>query len=98
VIGFVNYVVSRTTDEANPLKLLMLASGIGIWWFALACVENLLLGVALFDICHDVQYLAIVWLYNCRRVSSNSPTGRFRGVCVSSRHGAAVFWPHYRLW
>src|SRR5262249_52746740 len=35
------------------------------------------LGVALFEICHDVQYLAIVWLYNRRRVNSNPQVGRF---------------------
>ncbi|MGD9857121.1 MAG: tetratricopeptide repeat protein [Planctomycetaceae bacterium] len=77
--GFaLNYVVqSYRGPKPNPLKLLMLASGIGMWWFAMMYVENLILGVALFDICHDVQYLAIVWLYNCRRVSSNPRLGGF---------------------
>ena len=79
VVGFtVNYVVqSRSGTKPNPLKLLMLISGIGMWWFAMYFVENVLLGVALFDICHDVQYLAIVWLYNCRRVGTNPQLGRF---------------------
>ncbi len=73
-----NYVVQwRHGPKPNPLKLLMLASGIGTWWFAMLFVENLLLSVALFDICHDVQYLAIVWLYNCRRVNSNPQLGGF---------------------
>src|SRR5690606_11155130 len=61
----------------NPLKLVMLASGIGTWWFAMYYIDELILGVALFDICHDVQYLAIVWLYSCKRVSSNARTSRF---------------------
>lgn len=79
LIGFaVSYVVqSLRGPKPSPLKLLMLVSGIGVWWFAMACVDNLLLSVALFDICHDVQYLAIVWLFNCRRVSSNSPLSGF---------------------
>ncbi len=49
----------------------MLASGIGTWWFAMCFVDELILGIALFDICHDVQYNAIVWMYNRRLVSSN---------------------------
>lgn len=79
VLGFgLTYVIQlRRGPAPNPLKLLMLVSGIGTWWFAMYYVENLVIGVALFDICHDVQYLAIVWLYNCRRVGSNADLGRF---------------------
>ena len=79
LIGFsVNYAVQTYRGpKPNPLKLLMLASGIGLWWYTVVAVENLILGVALFDICHDVQYLAIVWLYNCRRVTANPQLGGF---------------------
>lgn len=72
LIGFlVNYVRQyRSGPKPNPVKLLMLASGIGCWWFAMVYIENIVLGIALFEICHDVQYLAIVWLYNCRRVNA----------------------------
>jgi len=74
----VNYIIrSRKGPRPNPIKLVMLASGIGFFGFAMMCVENPVLGVALFDISHDVQYLAIVWLYNCRRVVSNPSVGRF---------------------
>ncbi|MCA9109580.1 MAG: tetratricopeptide repeat protein [Planctomycetaceae bacterium] len=77
--GFtVNYLFqSYRGTKPNPLKLLMLFSGIGTWWFAMCYVEEPILGIALFDICHDVQYLAIVWLYNSRRVSSNAPMNGF---------------------
>jgi hypothetical protein len=77
--GFaVNYLVQwYRGPKPNPIKLLLLASGIGTWWFAVVYVENLILGVALFEICHDIQYLAIVWLYNCRRVNANPQMGRF---------------------
>lgn len=67
----------RVGPKPSLLKLLILASGIGLWWFAMLGVDNLLISVALFDICHDVQYLAIVWLFNCRRVSSNPQLGGF---------------------
>ncbi len=79
LIGFIaNYLVQWSRGpKPNPIKLLLLASGIGTWWIAVVFVENAILGVALFDVCHDVQYLAIVWLYNCGRVRSNPQMGGF---------------------
>jgi tetratricopeptide (TPR) repeat protein len=53
-------------------------------------VENVVLGVALFDISHDVQYLAIVWLYNCRRVNSNPNIGKFMKFVF--RRGMVLFY------
>jgi hypothetical protein len=64
-------------SRPNFVKLLLLANGIGLWWFAMVFVENAILGVALFEIFHDVQYLTIVWLYNCRRVNATADLGRF---------------------
>ena len=55
----------------------MLVSGIGTWWFAMCFVEELILGIALFDICHDVQYNAIVWMYNRRLATSGAKLGSF---------------------
>lgn len=77
--GFtINYIrQSLQGPRPNPLKVVMLASGIGTWWFALCFVEELILGIALFDICHDVQYNAIVWMYNRRLVNSGSQVGGF---------------------
>jgi len=77
--GFtINYVVQwRRGPKPNPLKVAMLVSGIGTWWIAMCFVDELILGIAVFDICHDVQYLAIVWLYNCRRVNSNADLNGF---------------------
>ena len=79
LLGFtMNFAIQwRSGPKPSVLKVLMLTSGIGIWWYAMLGVENLLLGVALFDICHDVQYLAIVWLINCRRADAKANLGWF---------------------
>ena len=79
LVGFlVNLLIqTRRGPQPNPAKLLMLASGIGFWRFAMVFVENPILGVALFEVFHDVQYLSIVWLFNCRRVNSNPDVGAF---------------------
>lgn len=78
LLGFSgNFAVQWITGpKPSILKIVMLASGIGMWWYAMLGVDNLLIGVALFDICHDVQYLAIVWLINCRRTEASANPGR----------------------
>jgi hypothetical protein len=104
LIGFlVNHV--RQTHQArrhnrpapNSVKLLLLTSGISFWWLAMVYVENPILGVALFEIFHDVQYLAIVWLYNCRRVNATPDLSAFmkflfrRGPGMLSLYVGLVF-------
>ncbi|MBL8848239.1 MAG: tetratricopeptide repeat protein [Planctomycetaceae bacterium] len=79
-LGFLGNHVAQSRGPGprpNPVKLLMLSGGIGFWWFCMVYVDQIILGIALFEAFHDVQYLAIVWLYNCRRVSSTPNTGSF---------------------
>ena len=47
------------------------------WWYCMVEIQDVILGIALFEIAHDVQYLAIVWLYNTRRVSEGGRLGGF---------------------
>jgi Flp pilus assembly protein TadD len=61
----------------NPAKLLLFASSFLFWWFCMAKVDNLLVGIALFDIFHDVQYLALVWTFNRARVTADPKIGGF---------------------
>lgn len=86
LVGFgINYIVqTRRGSRQSPVKLLILASGIGFWWYCMVGIENLVLGITMFEVFHDVQYLAIVWLFNRRRVEVNSRVGNvlrylFRG-------------------
>ena len=62
----------RAGRRPSPVKLLLLCTSIGFWWYANRIVDNLLIGILLFELFHDVQYLAIVWVYNRRRVASPS--------------------------
>jgi hypothetical protein len=65
---------------SSPVKYLAFASAIGFWWFCMIATKSLLVGVILFEIFHDVQYNALVWVYNQRRVVSgetSSPVERF---------------------
>ncbi len=62
---------------ANPLKLLTLAISFAYWWYAMVEIDNILFGIALFEIFHDVQYLAIVWVFNRKRVDRDQDVGNF---------------------
>lgn len=75
VLGLVTLVfVWRQWSDArhgrgfSPVKLALLGSSIGFWWYCNNGVQNILVGIALFEVFHDVQYLAIVWIYNRTRV------------------------------
>ncbi|GIS63254.1 MAG: hypothetical protein CM1200mP2_54790 [Planctomycetaceae bacterium] len=72
--------LSKASSEGqspNPLKLLTMAISFGYWWYAMVEVDNILYGIALFEIFHDVQYLAIVWVFNLKRVDGDPNVGSF---------------------
>ena len=61
----------------NPVKLALLATSISFWWYCNHGVTNILAGIALFEVFHDVQYLSLVWIYNRNRVEKDSSMGGF---------------------
>lgn len=71
-VAWVVVVVRGALQGRGPggVRLLLLASSIGFWWFANVRVRHLLLAAPLFELAHDAQYLAIVWVFNRRRVEA----------------------------
>lgn len=61
--------------EVNLVKLVMLTISIAFWWYAMIGVDNVILGIAMFEIFHDVQYLAIVWIFNRNRAEKDPAAG-----------------------
>lgn len=56
---------SRLMRPAAPWnKLLLLASTAAIWGWTGSSAVDVLVGVAMFEVYHAVQYLAIVWVFN----------------------------------
>src|SRR5207244_10069678 len=47
----------------NLVKVALLATTIAFWWYCNNGVTNILAGIALFEVYHDVQSLSLVWLY-----------------------------------
>src|SRR5436190_3249291 len=73
----------------SPVKLVLLITSISFWWYCNNIVASVLVGVALFEVFHDVQYLSLVWIYNRKRVETDRSIGGFMGF-VFRRSGALV--------
>src|SRR2546423_6439099 len=67
----------RADRGSSPVKMTLLISSIAFWWYCNNGVQNILVGIALFEWFHDVQYLAIVWIYNRTRVERDTSIGGF---------------------
>src|SRR5207249_3843438 len=63
----------------SPVKLVLLVTSISFWWYCNNIVASVLVGIALFEVFHDVQYLSLVWIYNRNRVE------RYRSIGVYMR-------------
>src|ERR1700747_2579407 len=86
----VNYVWSWVRGQRpSPVKLVLLVTSISFWWYCNNIVASVLVGIALFEVFHDVQYLSLVWIYNRKRVESDSSIGGFMRF-VFRRSGALV--------
>jgi tetratricopeptide (TPR) repeat protein len=64
-------------------------TSITFWWYCNNLVSNILVGIALFEVFHDVQYLSLVWIYNRNRVEKDSNIGGFMRF-VFRRSGSLV--------
>src|SRR5882762_3133225 len=73
----------------NPVKVALLITSIAFWWYCNNLVANILVGIALFEVFHDVQYLSLVWIYNRNRVEKDSNIGGFMRF-VFRRSGSLV--------
>jgi tetratricopeptide (TPR) repeat protein len=79
----------RAGLRPSPVKLGFLAVSFGFWWFCMAAVDHLVVGIALFDVFHDVQYLALVWLFQRRRVEAGEGVTGFTRF-LFRRSGALI--------
>ncbi|HLW35606.1 MAG TPA: tetratricopeptide repeat protein [Chthoniobacterales bacterium] len=73
----------------NPVKLALFVTSIAFWWYCNNGVTNILAGIALFEVFHDVQYLSLVWIYNRNRVEKDSSIGGFMRF-IFRRSGALI--------
>lgn len=90
VLAVVNFIWMWSMGKrSNPVKLALLVTSISFWWYCNNGVTNILAGIALFEVFHDVQYLSIVWIYNRNRVEKDSSIGGFMRF-VFRRSGSLI--------
>ncbi len=90
VVFLANFVWMWTRGQRqNPVKLALLATSIGFWWYCNNGVTNILAGIALFEVFHDTQYLSLVWIYNRNRVEKDNTISGFMRF-VFRRSGSLI--------
>jgi tetratricopeptide (TPR) repeat protein len=75
--------------EQSRVKLLFLFTSFVGWWCTAVTIAHPLVGRAIWELFHDVQYLAIVWLFNLKRVEMDPGVGGFTRF-IFRRSGALV--------
>src|SRR4029450_10182569 len=85
-----NYVWSWVRgNRSSPVKLVLLVTSISFWWYCNNVVASVLVGGAVFAVFHHVQYLSLVWIYNRKRVETDSSIGGFMRF-VFRRSGSLI--------
>lgn len=82
---------ARAARAPSAQKHVLLASTFALWWVATQHVPSLLFGLALFEVFHDVQYLAIVWAFNRRRAENASSGALTRFLFRGGALGAGLY-------
>jgi tetratricopeptide (TPR) repeat protein len=67
--------VIRKGGAPNPLKFVFIAATFVYLSYTVSVIERPLMGLVMFEAWHDVQYLAIVWLFNLNRARNASDAG-----------------------
>jgi Flp pilus assembly protein TadD len=61
----------------NPLKFVLLISTFIYLAYTVSIIEQPVMGMVMFEAWHDIQYLAIVWMFNVNRARKGPDAGRF---------------------
>lgn len=68
----------------HPQKFLCMAASLGFWGYCMMGVDNLILGLILWEIFHDLQYNVFVWNYNRSRVQRGLSESRIERFLFQS--------------
>lgn len=89
--GYGIYAVRRimANEPLSRIKLVLLIITISFLGYVWVGLQDLLLGLAIWEIFHDVQYFAITWIYNRRLVEKGQGDTRFMNF-LFRKQGARV--------
>jgi hypothetical protein len=66
---------TRAGVPPSPVKLAVLFTSFGFWWYCTVSLNNLVLGILLWEVFHDVQYNALTYVFERRRVDNDLHAG-----------------------
>ena len=75
----------RASHTVSWIKLLLIATTGWFYWYTGRLSVNVLIGIAMFEIYHAVQYYAIVWVYNRRLFERSGERFGFLGFLFRDR-------------
>jgi len=67
----------RSGLRPNPLKFVFIAVTFSYLSYTAGQIDRPVVGYAMFEMWHDIQYLAIVWMFNLARARKNPESGSF---------------------
>ena len=75
VVAYIINIVRQSASfhGVSWAKVLLAITTGGLYWFTGAITTNVLIGIAMFEIFHALQYYAIVWTYNRRLAQRVGP-------------------------
>lgn len=82
----------KAGSPPSPVKLLTLVSSFAFWWYCVVTLNNLLLGVVMWEIFHDVQYDVLVWLFQRHRVDKNLNTSPIEKMLFAPGKPRLIFY------
>jgi Flp pilus assembly protein TadD len=69
--------VLRAGGRPNPLKFIFIAITFVYLKYTASQIDKPVVGYAMFEMWHDIQYLSIVWVFNLARARKNPEAGGF---------------------
>ncbi|MEZ6116056.1 MAG: tetratricopeptide repeat protein [Pirellulaceae bacterium] len=81
----------RAGQAPSVLKLTLMAVSLLFYLYAFGYADNKILAYALFEGFHDIQYLAIVWVFNRRRAQA-ADSGAFTRFLFQQRTALVVLY------
>jgi hypothetical protein len=69
----------------NWIKHVATIFGCGFWCYSMISIEIGIVALAMFELFHDIQYLAIVWFFNRKRVDQGVKVGKFTRFVFRAR-------------
>lgn len=84
------FVAVRHGRAPNPLKFVLIGATFAYLTYTASLLGRPILAWAMFEAWHDVQYLALVWLFNLNRSRNNPEAGGFIRLLFRPRAGLVL--------